>query len=157
MPKSEWQPQVNVLLGMKSQLAALQGSPAPSKGKSKGKKWQGKRVAYPRFAPGSSLYTMMKSNCLFWIWTAPVKDCSSNCLPTAITNCLRIFSVDIKLVALQISYISCLIFNFGYWRFLTIRIYSPVTAVYGFKKVIAYEQCMKMFSLPIVIRYMFCI
>ncbi|GFG40008.1 hypothetical protein Cfor_12981 [Coptotermes formosanus] len=38
MPKSEWQPQVNVLVGMKSQLAALQGSPAPGKGKSKGKK-----------------------------------------------------------------------------------------------------------------------
>ncbi|XP_069704036.1 methionine--tRNA ligase, cytoplasmic isoform X2 [Periplaneta americana] len=37
-PKNEWQPQVNILLAMKSQLAAIQGSPAPSKGKSKGKK-----------------------------------------------------------------------------------------------------------------------
>jgi hypothetical protein len=37
-PKSEWQPQVNILLDMKSQLAAIQGSAAPPKGKSKGKK-----------------------------------------------------------------------------------------------------------------------
>jgi hypothetical protein len=38
MPKNELQPQVNVLLAMKDRLAALQGSPAPGKGKSKGKK-----------------------------------------------------------------------------------------------------------------------
>lgn len=37
-PKSEWQPQVNILLNMKSQLAAVQGSLAPPKGKSRGKK-----------------------------------------------------------------------------------------------------------------------
>jgi hypothetical protein len=38
MPKSEWQPEVNVLLNLKSELAAFQGSSAPPKGKTKGKK-----------------------------------------------------------------------------------------------------------------------
>jgi hypothetical protein len=38
VPKSEWQVQVNILLDMKSQLAAMQGSPAPPKGKNRGKK-----------------------------------------------------------------------------------------------------------------------
>jgi hypothetical protein len=38
VPKSEWQPQVNILLDMKSQLAAVQGSPTLPEGKSKGKK-----------------------------------------------------------------------------------------------------------------------
>lgn len=36
--KSEWQPELNVLLSLKSELAAAQGSPLPPKGKSKGKK-----------------------------------------------------------------------------------------------------------------------
>jgi hypothetical protein len=38
VPKSEWQRQVNVLLSLKSELAAVQGAPAPPKGKNKGKK-----------------------------------------------------------------------------------------------------------------------
>jgi hypothetical protein len=83
---------VNILLDMKSQLAAVQGYPAPPKGKSRGKKWQGKRVAYPRFPQDTTLYTMTRSNSTFWILN------SSNYLPTDVTDCFRIININVKLM-----------------------------------------------------------